>query len=244
MTTEPIFSAIAQRYDLCNHLFSFGLDFYWRKKAAKLCCGQPVENALDLCCGTGDMAFALVDTGRVKTITACDISLPMLECAKCKYEQWKQSHSIRCHAHTCVGMLHSVPIEWLHKPAEDTNLPDALFDLITCAFGLRNVNDVAQTLHEMHRLLKPGGKVCILEFFLPQNKPLRSVYLFYLCRVMPLAARWIAGNPGPWHYLARSIEQWEKINLPELLRNAGFQDIIIRPITFSTVQITAAQKTP
>jgi demethylmenaquinone methyltransferase/2-methoxy-6-polyprenyl-1,4-benzoquinol methylase len=227
MNTEPMFSSIVPRYDFCNHLFSFGLDFYWRKKTANLCCNPPIEAALDLCCGTGDMAFALVHTGQVKTITACDISLPMLECAKRKHKKCKQLHP---------------PVEWLHCSAENTGLPDASFDLITCAFGLRNVDDVAQTLHEMHRLLKPGGKVCILEFFLPQNKFLRSIYLFYLCRLMPLAARLIAGTPGPWHYLAHSIEQWEKINLPKLLHAASFSNITIHPLTFATVQITTAQK--
>jgi demethylmenaquinone methyltransferase/2-methoxy-6-polyprenyl-1,4-benzoquinol methylase len=227
MKTEPMFSSIVPRYDFCNHLFSFGLDFFWRKKAALLCCDNPIESALDLCCGTGDMTFALADTKQVKTMTACDISLPMLECAKRKHKKCKQIHP---------------PVEWLHCPAENTGLPDASFDLITCAFGLRNVDDVPQTLKEIHRLLKPGGKACILEFFLPQNKLLRRIYQFYLCRLMPLAARLIAGNPGPWHYLARSIEQWEQINLPQLLQAAGFHNINIHPLTFSVVQITAAQK--
>jgi demethylmenaquinone methyltransferase/2-methoxy-6-polyprenyl-1,4-benzoquinol methylase len=225
MRTEPMFSAIAGRYDFCNHLFSFGLDFYWRKKAARLYCGKPMESVLDLCCGTGDMAFALADTGRVKTITACDVSLPMLEYAK--------------HKHSRRTALH---IDWLHRPAENTGLPDASFDLITCAFGLRNVDDVGQTLKEMYRLLRPGATACILEFFLPQNKILRSIYLFYLCRAMPLLARMIAGDPGPWHYLARSIEQWEKFNLPEQFRNAGFGDIAVFPLTCGTVQITTAAK--
>jgi demethylmenaquinone methyltransferase/2-methoxy-6-polyprenyl-1,4-benzoquinol methylase len=232
MKTEPMFSAIAARYDLCNHLFSFGLDFYWRKKTAEHCCDKPTESALDLCCGTGDMAFALAGTKQVKTITACDISLPMLDCAKRK-------HARRTTQKTTPA---NVPIEWLHCPAENTGLANASFDLITCAFGLRNVDDVPQTVKEMYRLLKPGATACILEFFLPQNKILRSVYLFYLCRAMPLLARWVADDPGPWHYLASSIEQWEKINLPEQLHNAGFGDVSIHPLTFSSVHITLAQK--
>jgi len=232
MNTEPMFSSIAPRYDFCNHLFSFGLDFYWRKKTASLCCNQPIEAALDMCCGTGDMAFALARTGQVKTITACDISLPMLDCAKCKYKKNQNRGQLPV----------SVPINWLHCPAQNTGLPDASFDLITCAFGLRNISDIDGTLKEIHRLLKPGGKVCILEFFLPQNKLLRSIHQFYLCHIMPLAARWIAGTPGPWYYLAHSIEQWEKINLPELLAQASFRDITVHPLTFSSVRITAAWK--
>lgn len=221
-----MFSSIARRYDFSNHLFSFGQDFIWRKKTANLCCTKPIEAALDACCGTGDMAFALARTRKVKTITACDVSSPMLDLARSKQARLPEN----------------TPIEWLLCPAENTGLPDASFDLITCAFGMRNVDHVEQTLKEMHRLLKPGGKVCILEFFLPQNKLLRNGYLFYLGRIMPIAAKRIVGNSAPWHYLARSIAQWEKVNLPELLRSAGFRDITIRPLTFNTVHITAAQK--
>jgi demethylmenaquinone methyltransferase/2-methoxy-6-polyprenyl-1,4-benzoquinol methylase len=301
--TEPMFSAIAGRYDLCNHLFSFGLDFYWRKKAANLClcrvaatesacstaalgcdnfrvaatesasadevdgkvsscdksrvapasdlsrrsntkteaCGC-FPSALDLCCGTGDMTFALADTGRVKSITACDISLPMLDCAKRKHSRRAVSANRVAPTSEACGCFPSTPIEWLHRSAENTGLPNASFDLITCAFGLRNVDDIPQTLKEMVRLLRPGGTACILEFFLPQNRLLRSIYLFHLRRLMPLAARAIAGSPAPWHYLARSIEQWEKVNLPEQLQNAGFRDVSIRPLTFATVRVTLACK--
>jgi demethylmenaquinone methyltransferase / 2-methoxy-6-polyprenyl-1,4-benzoquinol methylase len=96
----------------------------------------------------------------------------------------------------------------------------------------------------MYRLLRPGGKVCILEFFLPQSKVPRTIYSFYLCRVMPLAARLIAGNAAPWHYLADSIKQWEQVNLRHHLLEAGFGKIANHPLTFNTVQITTAQKTP
>jgi demethylmenaquinone methyltransferase/2-methoxy-6-polyprenyl-1,4-benzoquinol methylase len=225
--TEYIFSSIAQRYDLCNHLFSFGMDFSWRKKTAALCCDKPIESALDLCCGTGDMAFALARTKKVQSITACDISQPMLTLAQQKNR----------------GQLPvSVPINWLHCPAQNTGLPEASFGLITCAFGLRNINNVRGTLTEMYRLLKPGGKVCILDFSLPQNKFIRSIYCFYLARIMPLAAGWIAGTAAPWHYLADSIRQWEQINLPQLLQAAGFNTIACHPLSFNTVQITIAQK--
>lgn len=243
--TEHMFSAIAARYDLCNHLFSFGLDRGWRKKTAALCCNKPIAAALDLCCGTGDMAFALAKTGRVKTITACDISRPMLTLAQQKKRGQllvSKDNSVAATGPGEVDGKCATQISWLHCPAENTGLPNASFDLIACAFGLRNVSDTAQTLKEMYRLLRPAGSVCILEFFLPQNKFFRKIYLFYLCHLMPLAARWIAGSPDPWRYLAGSIRQWEKINLCQLLQTAGFQNIAIHPLTFNTVRITTAHK--
>lgn len=104
------------------------------------------------------------------------------------------------------------------------------------------MDDLTAALKESHRLLKPGGKLCILEFFLPQQGLSRRLYLFYLCRIMPLVAGWIAGDSAPWRYLAASIHRWETVDLTAQLRQAGFHDIIIRSLTFGTVRIHLAQK--
>jgi demethylmenaquinone methyltransferase/2-methoxy-6-polyprenyl-1,4-benzoquinol methylase len=229
--TEPMFSAIAARYDLCNHLFSFGLDFYWRKKAAARVCTAPIENALDLCCGTGDMAFALAKTGNVKSITGGDISQPMLTLA----EQKTQAAHLKLPADSSF--------RWLCIPAEKTGLADQSFDVITCAFGLRNVDNLPLTLKEMHRLLKPGGTVCILEFFLPRQRWLRKLYMIHLKMIMPRLGRLVAGSSAPWDYLAQSIENWtDNVNLKQQLQTAGFTEITIQPLTCQTVQVYLAQK--
>lgn len=221
-----MFSAIAARYDLCNHLFSFGLDFYWRKKAAVMACPAPIENALDLCCGTGDMAFALAKTGKIKSIVGGDISQPMLTLAEQK-----------------AYIARPVSFRWLCVPAEATGLDDQSFDLITCAFGLRNVDDLSLALKEMHRLLKPGGTVCILEFFLPRQNWLRKLYMIYLGTLMPRLGKLITGSSAPWDYLAKSIENWtDNINLKQQLQTAGFTEITIQPLTCQTVQVYLAQK--
>jgi len=222
-----MFSAIARRYDLCNHLFSFGLDFYWRRKAAAIACDGPITSALDLCCGTGDMAFALAKTGRLQSITGCDIARPMLDIAAQKTQKYAAANTA---------------IQWHCASAENTGLPAAAFDRITCAFGFRNVDDLPAALKESCRLLKPGGKLCILEFFLPQQGLSRKLYLFYLCRIMPLVAGWIAGDSAPWRYLAASIYRWESIDLTAQLRQAGFHDIIVRSLTLGTVRIHTAKK--
>lgn len=227
--TEPMFSAIARYYDMCNHLFSFGLDFAWRRKAAAIACDSPIDSALDLCCGTGDMTFALAKTGQAHSILGCDIAKPMLAIAAQKAAAYAFTRTT---------------IQWHCASAENTGLPDASFDRITCAFGLRNVKDLPAVLKESHRLLKSGGTLCILEFFLPQPGLSRRLYLFYLCRIMPLVARWIAGDPTPWHYLAASIRHWESVDLTAQLRLAGFQDIIVRSLTMGTVRIHTAKKGP
>jgi len=231
--TEPMFSAIAARYDLCNRLFSLGLDWYWRKKTAAIACAAPIENALDLCCGTGDMAFALVKTGKVKCITGGDISQPMLTLA----EQKQQAQTAHAKLPTDISF------RWLCIPAEATGLADQSFDLITCAFGLRNVDNLPLTLKEMHRLLKPGGTVCILEFFLPRQHWLRNLYMIYLGILMPRLGKLITGSSAPWDYLAQSIENWtDNINLKQQLQTAGFTEVAIEPLTCRTVQVYAAQK--
>lgn len=227
--TEPMFSAIAARYDLCNHLFSFGLDWYWRRKAVAMACSEPVEAALDLCCGTGDVAFTLAKTGKVKSITGGDVSQPMLNLAARKAQTMRSKWPA------------GVSFQWLCVPAEQTKQADQSFDLITCAFGLRNVDNLSLTLSEMHRMLKPGGKACILEFFLPNQKWLRKIYMIYLGTIMPLLGKRLTGSSGPWDYLAQSIENWtDKINLKEQLLNAGFREVRIYPLTFQAVQVYIA----
>lgn len=197
-----------------------------------MACSEPVEAALDLCCGTGDVAFTLAKTGKVKSITGGDVSQPMLNLAAHK-------------AQTLRSKLPAwVSFQWLCMPAEKLELANQSFDLITCAFGLRNVDNLSLTLSEMHRMLKPGGKVCILEFFLPNQKWLRKIYMIYLGTIMPSLGKLLTGSSGPWDYLAKSIENWtDKIDLKQQLLNTGFSEVKLIPLTFHTVHIYLAQKT-
>jgi demethylmenaquinone methyltransferase/2-methoxy-6-polyprenyl-1,4-benzoquinol methylase len=173
------------------------------------------------------MMFALAKTGRIKHLSGCDISGPMLEIAgRKRYDD-----------------LDGVSLDWICASAEKTGLADSSFDLVTCAFGLRNVDDVQAAVCEMYRLLRPGGRVCVLEFFLPSNRILRGVYRFYLGRVMPILGKYIAGSDGPWRYLAESIQEWADANcLTGQLQRAGFEVSEVRLLTFGTVQIHLAVK--
>lgn len=198
------FEPIAPRYDCCNRLFSFGLDRRWRRTAALLLNPQPGESILDLCCGSGEMAAALAHRQPLADIVGLDISRAMIELAKKKYAA--QSDRIR----------------WRVADAVQTGLPAQSFDLITCAFGLRNIPDKTAALREMKRLLRPKGRIGILEFSLPENRILRTLFWIYLRYLMPAASIPLFGKPNPLIYLAESIRTWdEELNFPDLCRRAG-----------------------
>jgi len=223
--TEAMFSRIARHYDLFNRLASLNLAYYWRRKTAATACPDKISDALDICCGTGDMAFALAKTGNVEKITGLDASRAMLACAEKKQGKIK------------------TPFDWLCAPATQTNLDCEAFDLITCAFGLRNIPDKTAALKEMHRLLKKGGRVCILEFSIPDSFLLRRICLLYLRFAVPLIGRLLLGSGGPADYLARSIRDWDRTIVPkEMLTAAGFKEVRTLPLTGGIVSVHTGVK--
>lgn len=198
------FEPIAARYDLCNRLFSFGLDRRWRKTAAALLNPQPEEQILDLCCGTGEMAAALAHLQPAAEIVGLDISPAMIEQAEKKYAAL------------------SGQITWQVADAVQTNLLPNSFDLITCAFGLRNIPDISAALKEMKRLLHPAGRIGILEFSLPKNKMMRGLFWTYLRYLMPAGSILLFGKPNPLIYLAESIRTWnDELDFRGVCRQAG-----------------------
>jgi demethylmenaquinone methyltransferase/2-methoxy-6-polyprenyl-1,4-benzoquinol methylase len=198
------FEKVAGRYDLCNHLFSAGLDRRWRKTAVKVLNPHEGEHVLDLCCGTGDLAFALAQHSPAASIIGLDISPAMIDRARKKHP----------------GL--SGRIDWRIADAVQTGLPPQSFDLIACAFGLRNIPDRPAALCEMQRLLRPTGRIGILEFSLPKNKFLRGLYWLYLRYLMPAAGALLFAGPKPLVYLAQSIRDWnDRFDLPNACRQAG-----------------------
>ncbi|HOQ05456.1 MAG TPA: ubiquinone/menaquinone biosynthesis methyltransferase [Anaerohalosphaeraceae bacterium] len=214
------FEPIAARYDLCNRLFSFGLDRRWRRTAAALLNPQPQERILDLCCGTGEMAAALAHLQPAAEIVGLDISPAMIEQAREKYAALSEQ------------------IRWHVADAVRTDLPSNSFDLITCAFGLRNIPDIPAALKEMKRLLRPGGRIGILEFSLPKNKWVRGLFWMYLRHLMPAASIPLFGRPNPLIYLAESIRTWnDELNFPDLCRQAGLTYAASRSLCLGTVTL-------
>lgn len=175
------FDTIARTYDQLNRVMTFGLDRCWRRRAVRGLQGD----VLDVACGTGDMVLELKKHGC--TVTGIDLSEEMISIAKTKAS-----------ATYIVG------------DAEHLPFPDATFDAVTCAFGVRNFVHLEQGLGEMLRVLKPGGKMVILELATPDSKVVRPFYNLYTRRVIPLLGRRIAGNEEAYTYLPQSIEHFPK----------------------------------
>lgn len=221
-TVKKIFDSIAFRYDLLNHLLSFGLDFYWRKKAIKLSKMNKQSVLLDIACGTGDFAIAARKIG-VKNIYGADFSKNMLKLFT-KKSEWISGRTIQTTAEKIPFKNDSV-----------TN--------IVIAFGVRNFYDISEGFKSFYRILNKEGKVTILEFRMPSNKLFKSLYKFYFKKILPLIGGIISGDREAYNYLPSSVEEFdEKINLPFLLKEAGFEKVDSYNLTFGTVQINIATK--
>ena len=219
---KRIFDSIAFRYDLLNHLLSFGLDFYWRKKAIKLSKMNQDSVLLDVACGTGDFAIAAKKMG-VENIFGVDFSKNMLKLFS-KKTGWITGRTVQMVAETMPIKSNSV-----------TN--------ITVAFGVRNFYDIVEGFKSFHKVLTPGGKATILEFRLPSNNFLKVLYKFYFKKVLPRVGGIISGDKEAYEYLPASVEEFdEKVNLPELLKSVGFESVQQHNLTFGTVQIIIATK--
>ncbi len=183
---RAMFGRVARRYDLLNHLLSASLDRSWRRKLARALVLPPGSRVLDLCCGTGDQAQALRRPG--VEIVAADFCLPMLALAAPKLRG---------------GGTPEPAI--LNADALALPFPDASFDAATVSFGLRNVADLDRALHELARVLRPGGELGILEFTVPAWQPLRALYLFYFEHLLPRVGRVLSRDPTAYSYLPSSV---------------------------------------
>ena len=230
---KELFDVVAYRYDLANHLLSLWTDNRWRKKAVALTCPAKGETILDMCCGTGDMVFSFVKIQPgLKTIIGCDFSSEMLNIAGKKQARIDKSGAV------------TTKIRWLNRDCLDTGLEDESFDIISCAFGVRNMSELGKGLAEMYRLVKSGGRVCILEFSLPDNIIIREVYLFYFCFIFPILAGVITGRFKAYCYLVGSVIKWQKeINLDDELLKAGFARVSNHKHTFALATTYLGYKT-
>ena len=219
---KRIFDSISTHYDFLNHLLSFGLDFYWRKKALKLSSLNDKSVLLDVACGTGDFAIA-AQKFNVTQIYGADFSKNMLELFV-KKSQWIEGRTIQ-------------------MVAENLPLQNNSVTNITVAFGVRNFYDIPQGFKSFYRILKPKGVATILEFRMPTNWFFKRMYKFYFKKILPLVGGFISGDKEAYNYLPSSVEEFdEKINLVELMNEAGFSKVERHNLTFGTVQIIIAKK--
>lgn len=219
---KKIFDSIAFRYDLLNHLLSFGVDVYWRRKAISLTKMNENSVLLDVACGTGDVAITAKKMG-AGNIFGADFSYNMLQLFE-KKSPWIKGK--------CLQMT-----------AENLPLKDISVTNITVAFGVRNFYDIQKGFDSFYRVLKNRGKVTIIEFRLPSNFIFRSLYKFYFKKILPLVGGIISGDREAYKYLPDSVEEFdEKVNMPVLLRNSGFRKITQHNLTLGIVQVIIAEK--
>ncbi|MBX3355179.1 MAG: bifunctional demethylmenaquinone methyltransferase/2-methoxy-6-polyprenyl-1,4-benzoquinol methylase UbiE [Phycisphaeraceae bacterium] len=223
---QRMFAAIAARYDLNNRLHSFGMDQGWRRRAVRA--AAPLEGArvLDVACGTGDLSLAMAAGGAAEVV-GVDFTEPMLDIARQKSTARTSGTSPR--------------FQWGDAMALD--FPDASFNRVSIAFGLRNVSDPSRALREFQRVLKPGGRLIILEFDEPRVPIIRQLSRFYTRVIMPWTATLIARDrSGAYRYLPRSVETFLDRNaLAELLRKLGFQAIRQQSLSMGIAVVTTAE---
>ena len=222
------FESVAPRYDLANHFLSGGIDFYWRKKLVKLAAQNSSPKVLDLATGSGDVLFALREGLPHETaITGVDFCEPMLEEARNKRE---------------VKGLDEDSNKFLWGDCLSLDFPDNSFDLITISFGLRNLADREKGLKEMNRVLKPGGRLIVLEFSQPFFW-FRPFYYFYLRLILPWMARLVTGDRDAYLYLGSSISAFpDRFGLVKEFENAGFEKIRFTSLTFAIVALHLGYK--
>jgi len=222
---RQMFTQIAPRYDLLNHVLSLQLDRMWRARTTRRLApilNRPDALVLDLCCGTGDLALALARHGPARVIGA-DFAHPMLLRAREK--------SARQSAATGQAPLHFLEADALCLP-----FADGSFDAVTTAFGFRNLANYQDGLLEIRRVLKPGGQIAVLEFTEPPDTLLGRSYRWYFREVLPRIGGVLSGDSAAYKYLPQSVSRFLRPEeLSALMRAAGYRDVQHAAWTFSTV---------
>jgi demethylmenaquinone methyltransferase/2-methoxy-6-polyprenyl-1,4-benzoquinol methylase len=216
-----MFDAIAGRYDFLNHLLSAGIDRRWRRRAIRSLALTGHERVLDLCTGTADLAIAAqAAQPGARRVLGVDFAGAMLQVGLGKLTARRLGDSI-----TLVrGDATKIP------------LADRSVDAVTIGFGIRNVQDIAAASAEVHRVLKPNGRVAILEFGIPRTPGVRAMYLWYFKHVLPRVGRLVSRHTAAYEYLPASVGAFASPEeLVKILRQAGFRDVRADPLTFGIV---------
>jgi demethylmenaquinone methyltransferase/2-methoxy-6-polyprenyl-1,4-benzoquinol methylase len=219
-----MFDSIAPTYELINTLASMGRDRAWRRKMLRLARVRPDDVMLDIACGTGDVARTFAAAAvRPARIIGADFSLPMVSRAAARPIDG---------AAFCQGDALRLP------------LADASVSIVTCAFGIRNFQDLGAGLREMHRVLRPGGRALVLEFSIPRAPLLRQLYFVYFRKVLSALATWVSGDrTGAYRYLPHSVLSFQgREEIISLLASAGFEDVSGHAMTLGIVTVYVASR--
>lgn len=214
---KEAFSRIADRYRVTNHVLSLGTDILWRKKVGRIVASWQPETILDVATGTGDLALEIQRQCPDARMTGSDFCPEMLAYA------------------TSSGVNNTMVVDAMNMPFEDD-----VYDVLTVAFGLRNMASWPDALKEMHRVIKPGGHLLILDFSLPTG-PLNKPYSFYLNKVLPKVAGCMTGEKDAYEYLAGTIGEFPSgQKMTELIDSCGFSNAVSEPLTCGVASIYTA----
>jgi demethylmenaquinone methyltransferase/2-methoxy-6-polyprenyl-1,4-benzoquinol methylase len=234
---REMFTQIAPRYDLLNHLLSLQLDRLWRKRVARQLrpiLARPDAAVLDLCCGTGDLSFALAREGKARVYGA-DFAHPMLVRAKQKNSMLSGDSS---QTNVSANTLPFLEADALRLPFKAGS-----FDLVTTAFGFRNLANYESGLREIQRILKPGGTIAILEFTEPPDDFVGNVFRWYNRNVLPRIGALISGDSAAYTYLPKSVARFFRPpELATLMSSVGYQSVAFKTWTFGTVALHSATR--
>jgi demethylmenaquinone methyltransferase/2-methoxy-6-polyprenyl-1,4-benzoquinol methylase len=210
-----MFDSISSNYDFLNHFLSLGIDIRWRKKAVKLLESEKPKMILDVATGTGDFAIQTLSLNPDKVI-GIDISEGMLEVGRKKM----------------MERGYDAQIELLSGDSENLPFEQNKFDAVIVAFGVRNFENLEKGLAEMHRVLKPGGRMVVLEFSKPRMFPFKQLYNFYFTFILPKIGKLISKDPAAYTYLPESVQAFpDGDNFLGILNRLGFKDTLCKPLT-------------
>jgi len=213
---QRMFAAIAGSYDLNNRLHSLWMDQRWRRKAVRLAEVRPTDVVVDVACGTGDLSLLFAGTP-ARRVIGIDFTFEMLPIARGKAASARRPSPA-----------------FINGDALTLPLCNACADVVSISFGLRNLADPTGALREFHRVLRPAGRLIILEFSLPENRVFRRLYNFYFRKVLPRTATWISGDKsGAYRYLPESVNTFvQRGQIMDMMRQAGFTQVQQHPLTF------------
>jgi demethylmenaquinone methyltransferase/2-methoxy-6-polyprenyl-1,4-benzoquinol methylase len=220
-----LFATIARRYDLINDIQSFGLHRIWKRRVLHLARALPGERALDLCCGTGDLALGLAKQGA--EVVGLDFSEAMLQVAR---EKSKAEGT-------------GAKVEFLCGDAQQIPFAENTFDILTIGYGLRNLADLDAGLRDMLRVAKPGGRFVALEFGKPGNSAWRAIYFGYLKFFLPIFGRIFCGNAAAYAYILESLKHYPSQQaVADRMRELGWQNVRVIHLIGGIMSIHSAEK--
>lgn len=223
---RQMFGEISGRYDFLNHFLSGGTDIYWRWRTVRLCRPSGDDPVLDVCTGTGDLAFAWYKKAYGAKVVGADFTHEMLEIANDKRDKKLEAANHK-------------DVTFVEADTQDLPFESDTFQIVSVAFGLRNVTDTHAGLREMTRVCKPGGQVVVLEFSVPRNKIFGAVYAWYFRNILPKIGQLLARNSqAAYNYLPASVSEFPHGQaLVDIMTECGLKDVKFKPLTFGIATI-------